>query len=247
MQIQDLSLFQAMYTLKSINRAATQQGYSQSNVSARLQALEAELQVKLFVRGYQGLTATAAGDTFYRYTQKVLAETTRLHQQLDQTQTGTHIAISELLFDYLVVTQHKYDLEKYQFAIKKSTKLANDTTETAQLVITYADFKNPNYRVLERGWLQVAYAAQRKEVTGKPLLINSDPACPFRRVTLAAAKPETPISEVDSWSGIVALVKAGEGVALLPQFLLQQNQLVPLAETATQKIPYWTFQKVTSD
>lgn len=243
MQIQDLRLFQAMYTLKSLNRAAAQQGYSQSNVSARLKALEDELQTKLFVRGYQGLTATAAGDVFNDYAQKVLAETAQLHEHLNRQRTNTHITISELLFDYLVVEKHQYDLEKYQFTIKKSTALATTTSEDAQLVITYANFKDPQYSVLARGWLQAGYAAQTAKVTGKPLLVNSDTACPFRRATLAGAQPETPVTEVDSWNGIVALVKTGAGVALLPQFLLRQNHLAQVAGTATQKIPYWVFQR----
>ncbi|WP_143462980.1 LysR family transcriptional regulator [Levilactobacillus enshiensis] len=243
MQIQDLSLFQTMYTLRSINRTAQQRGYSQSNVSARLQALEDELQVKLFVRSYQGLTPTAAGAAFNAYAQEVLTATRKLHAQLNQQNSVTHIVISELLFDYLVVTQHKYDLAKQQFTIKKSTTLATTTHETAQLVITYANFNDPKYQVRDRGWLQASYAGREATLSGKPLLVNSDRACPFRRASLATAESKTVISEVDSWNGIVALVKAGEGVALLPQFLIQENRLVQLAGTASQRIPYWTFER----
>lgn len=244
MQIQDLTLFQAMYELRSINQAARQQGYSQSNVSARLQALEDEVQTKLFVRGYQGLTPTAAGVTFHDYATKVLADTVSLHQQLAQQMAPEEIAISELLFDYLVVDRQKYDLASHQFMIKKSTTIVEETTETADLVITYADFQNDQYRVLERGWLQSVYAAQMPTMTTLPLLVNRDQNCPFRRATLAAAG-ERSVKEIDSWSGIVALVKAGAGMALLPQFLVTQNQLSTVTGTQTLKIPYWTFQRLT--
>ena len=242
MQIQDLTLFQAMYALKSINQAANQQGYSQSNVSARLQALEDELQTTLFVRGYQGLTPTAAGITFHDYATRVLAATAALRRQLAQEKTPREITISELLFDYLVVDQKKYDLASYHFTIKKSTEIVADRSDSAGLVITYAHFQNDNYRLLGRGWLQTAYAAQAAMPQDLPLLVNRDPNCPFRRATLAATNGQ-PVKEIDSWSGIVALVEAGAGVALLPQFLIRQHQLMTVADRPAMKIPYWTFQK----
>lgn len=243
MQLQDLTLFEAMYALKSINQAAQQEGYSQSNVSARLKALEAELQTPLFNRSYQGLVPTAAGEAVHVYAQKVLAATTDLHAQLAQRPEKQEVAISELLFTVLVLLQHRYALTDYQFTIVKSTAMVTDQTITSPLVMSYADFHRPNYQRREKGWLPAAFASDRSDWEHRPFLVNSDQNCPFRRKTLTIRQPQDDLIEVDSWAGIIDLVAAGEGVALLPQAVIQQHQLQMVTELGSARIPYGIWRR----
>lgn len=64
MQIELLETFLDLMQTASFNRTAERLGVTQSTVSARIQALEASLERKLFTRSRAGTQATAAGQRF---------------------------------------------------------------------------------------------------------------------------------------------------------------------------------------
>lgn len=239
MQINDLAIYQKIYETRSINRAAQQLGYSQSNITVRLKTLENELQTKLFTRSYQGLTPTRAGDLTYNYAQKVLETTNQFKTSLQRQVNNRNVLISELLFKYLVIEKHAYQLTDYNFEIKKSTAIINSNNSTDQMVITYADFHSPKYRLVETNWLRTAFLSRDGKIQ-KPFLINSDTNCPFRKKTLSLVNPDD-VTEIDSWDSIIDLVKQGQGTALLPQYLTDKNNLKETQEFQSIKLPYRTF------
>lgn len=77
MDIADLRILDAVARLGSMNKAAAALNTVQSNVTARVRLLEAQIGVKLFDRGAKGVVPTAAG-------QRLLPYATRLDQLLKE-------------------------------------------------------------------------------------------------------------------------------------------------------------------
>jgi len=61
MDASDLRVFEAVARLGGMNRAAAELNTVQSNVTARIQALEAEIGCTLFERHSRGVSLTQAG------------------------------------------------------------------------------------------------------------------------------------------------------------------------------------------
>ena len=72
MEIRQLRTFQAVAQMLSFNRAAERLHYAQSSISAQIQALEEELDVKLFDRLGRRILLTEAGERLLQYTGKIL-------------------------------------------------------------------------------------------------------------------------------------------------------------------------------
>ncbi|KEO84007.1 LysR family transcriptional regulator [Tumebacillus flagellatus] len=82
MESQELRIFRAVAYEGSITKAAQTLGYVQSNVTARVQQLEAELDTQLFYR-HRGMILTPAG-------QKLLAYADQVIRLLDEAQAALH-------------------------------------------------------------------------------------------------------------------------------------------------------------
>ncbi len=72
MDIQALIAFQAVAKAGSISQAARELNYAQSNMTAKIQQLENELQAPLFYRHNRGTTLTAKGQLLLQYTERIL-------------------------------------------------------------------------------------------------------------------------------------------------------------------------------
>ena len=72
MEIRHLKSFRTVAKLLSFNRAAEQLHYAQSSVSAQIQALEEELDVRLFDRLGKRILLTEAGERLLEYASKIL-------------------------------------------------------------------------------------------------------------------------------------------------------------------------------
>jgi DNA-binding transcriptional LysR family regulator len=68
----DLRIFEAVARLGGMNRAAAELNTVQSNVTARIRALEEELDVALFRRTSRGTALTAAGERLLPYAARVI-------------------------------------------------------------------------------------------------------------------------------------------------------------------------------
>lgn len=82
MDLLALDIFRAVAEHGSVTRAAEQLGRAQSNVTTRVQQLEAGLGVALFVREGKRMRLTAAGDTLLGYARRMLALAEEARQAL---------------------------------------------------------------------------------------------------------------------------------------------------------------------
>ena len=71
MDIQALRFFQAVANSGSMSKAARELNYAQSNLTARIQQLEADLQTKLFYRHNRGTILTDKGQMLLSYAEEI--------------------------------------------------------------------------------------------------------------------------------------------------------------------------------
>jgi DNA-binding transcriptional LysR family regulator len=74
MDLQDMKFLIAVYELKGFSSASKRLGTVQSNVSARIIAIEEWLGEPLFERGWRTIAPTAKGDKVYAYAKGVIAK-----------------------------------------------------------------------------------------------------------------------------------------------------------------------------
>src|SRR5262245_41552731 len=73
LELSDLRLFKAVAETGGVTRAAARLHCVQSNVTARIKRLEADLGVELFVRAPRGMSLTPEGRRFLDYADRLLA------------------------------------------------------------------------------------------------------------------------------------------------------------------------------
>ncbi|WP_324730230.1 LysR family transcriptional regulator [Lysinibacillus fusiformis] len=72
MNINDLTIFRTVVQTGSFSKAAATLNYTQSNISMKIQSLEAMYNTTLFYRGHRGIQLTAKGEQFYEVALKML-------------------------------------------------------------------------------------------------------------------------------------------------------------------------------
>ena len=241
MQLQDLEIYRQLYELRSINAVAKALGFAQSNITARLKAIESEFDAQLFERSYQGIMPTQAGETFYQYALTVLQATSAVRSKLQSAPKHRQIVISELLFNELVIDQQRFDLTQNTFQVKSSTEIETVPVQDADQVITYAHFEQANYQCVAQSALTTAFLGQSDQL---PILVNRDTRCPFRRRTLTVFSHEAErVMTVDSWAAITKLVATGRGIALLPVRLMTTLKVAAINQRRFE-VPYWTYTRI---
>lgn len=73
MNLESLRIFSSVASELSVTRAARRLGRAPSNVTTRIQQLEAELGVELFVRSGKGMALSTAGGRLVGYAQRILS------------------------------------------------------------------------------------------------------------------------------------------------------------------------------
>jgi DNA-binding transcriptional LysR family regulator len=87
MESGDLKIFQAVAREGSITKAAQVLNYVQSNVTNRIQYLEAQLKIPLFRRSNRGMILTPAGENLLEYANKILI---LMEEAVKSTQYSEH-------------------------------------------------------------------------------------------------------------------------------------------------------------
>jgi DNA-binding transcriptional LysR family regulator len=113
----DLESFREVARSRSVSKAAAKHGLAQPTVTARIQNLEAELEVKLFRRIAHGVEITDAGRTFLDYAERslTLVEEGRLaarrEMQIARIRLAAPASFAEALFPGLAATLVKRGYE----------------------------------------------------------------------------------------------------------------------------------------
>jgi DNA-binding transcriptional LysR family regulator len=89
MLLAQLEAFSEVARVGNVSRAADTLSVTQPALTARLQGLERELGVKLFVRGARGMTLTDAGRALLPYAQRAIAQVLDGQRAVEELRAGT--------------------------------------------------------------------------------------------------------------------------------------------------------------
>jgi LysR family transcriptional regulator, cell division regulator len=240
MESNELRIFRAVANEGSITKAAQALGYVQSNVTARVQQLEAELNTQLFYR-QRGMVLTPAGEKLLDYAERVIHLLDEAHKALnDATEPtgrlmlGAHYTLSALQLpsilanyyksypnvelslttDYSDELVHKIRHFKLDGAFVKS--VANDESLVQELV-----FEEELVLINRAGEWNI------KEVCNQPFLMNTI-GCPHREqleIWLKSIGVGTVrYLEFNHIDAIIQGVISGLGASFVPKSAIQTHE-----------------------
>ncbi len=246
MDIADLKIFEAVARLGAMNRAAAELHTVQSNVTARIRLLEAELGTALFRRHARGVELTPAGLRLLPYALQAqrLAEEARRAVRDDGTPRGT-LVIGSLettaavrLSDRLASYVAAYPEVDLTLRTGTSAELVQDVLEhrlEGAFVCGPAEHPALEQRQVFREELVLVTAATATAETAGGLLQTGNlrlvvlrAGCSYRQRledVLARRGIVAPrLLEFGTIEAILGCVAAGLGVTLLPRRLVAQAQ-----------------------
>ncbi|UQS81991.1 LysR family transcriptional regulator [Bombilactobacillus folatiphilus] len=242
MNFNDLEIYQMIFETKSINQAANKLQYTQSNLSARLQQLEQELDTNLFIRTNNGVSPTANGQLLYQFAKQTLDQFQQLKSAMITTKP--RLLISELLLNYLIMTQKEFDVNHYEITIKETCEFQQALAQTIyQHVATFNPIKFKGYDLMSEASIETCWiaGANTQLAASLPIAVNHDTQCPLRKLTLDLLSETTNVIEIDSLENILQLVKQEKVSAMLPTYLLTDSKLVA-CDSRRWQIKYYHYQ-----
>ena len=248
MEIRQLKTFQKVATLLNFNRAAEALNYSQSTVSAQIQALEETLETRLFDRLPKRIMLTEAGQKLLRYAEKILAlaEETRSEVMGGKRPGGSlNIRVPETLATFRLPPLIKQfigafpetQLVFHTFAYHSLTQdlsqglydlafLLVDSYQAPGLSIRYLGVEPLTLIAAPDNPLAKKKSFHPRDIGGELLLLGKTD-CSYRRMFeryLAEEGVEPSASlELNSIHAIKNCVMAGIGVSIMPEIAVRED------------------------
>jgi len=248
MEIRQLRTFQAVAQMLSFNKAAQQLHYAQSSISAQIQALEEELDVKLFNRLGRRILLTEAGERLLQYAGKILDladETIAEVVRSKEPQGALTIRVPEsfcvhrlppvvkqfrsrfpkvrLSFITCAVENLQKDLRK---GITDLAFLLTDSIQAADLEVEALGFEHIMLVSSPGHLLAAKPKIQTRDLEGETILL-SKVDCSYRRsfqqiLAQENVKPGTTL-EFNSVAAIKQCVMEGIGITILPEIAVARE------------------------
>ena len=232
----------------SVGRAARQLHISQPALTARLQALERELDIQLFIRTPQGVRLSEAGQTFLPHAQdavNAISRATRLVEDLRHTSGGQlALATAPGLSTYVLPPLLKRFRAAYP-AVRISVRTGHPE-EVLELVlrdeaqlgfgcdVVHPEIDAiplcadqlvlavaPSHRLAGHTSVEPKELAQEQVIMFRTSSFGDVLAQVFRRAGVSADG----VMELDSLDAAKRMVAAGVGVALLPRVAIEKDEV----------------------
>lgn len=243
MDLQALKFFQSVAEMGSISAAARELNYAQSNITTKVQQLEADLQTILFYRHNRGITLTPKGKSLMIYAEKIfqlIEETSRVMKDdeipkgplaIGSMETTAAIRLPSLLSKY------HHDYPNVDLTLKTGS-----TEQNIQWVLHYeldgAFVSGPidhseliQTTVIEEELVLITdrnhpSLSSLKDSQNRILLVFH-PGCSYRAKLEQWMHHEgvfpTKIMQFGSLEAILGCVAAGLGISLLPISVIQKH------------------------
>ncbi|MUG69533.1 LysR family transcriptional regulator [Paenibacillus validus] len=239
MDISLLQTFRSAAESGSISKAAQMLNYAQSNVTAKIKQLEAELQTPLFYRHNRGITLTPAGQTLLTYAEQVLRLLDEARKAVRDTDSpagplsvGSMETAAAVRLPAFLANYHR------QYPNVDLILKTGPTEELIEAVLSYAlegafvagPVRHPELmqeRVVEERLVMVTAASQTSTTSAdlartRAILVFRG-GCTYRAVLkhwlLEEGIVPVKIMEFGNLDAILGCVAAGLGVSLLPESL----------------------------
>ena len=230
---------EAAVKYKSLSRAAEEFSYTPSAFSHMMTSFEAELGVKLFNRSFAGVELTAQGRELYPKLLAILAAERELISAAESLSGGSahelRIAAYSSISRNLLSGILKNFKEAYP-EIKLSVNVADSLVgwlENGKTDIIFADssafgendwtpiMEDEFFAVAPEGMLQGRESVIREELYTYPSLFTDD--IPLRKYFDTAKFKELIYFRSEDDLSIINMVKAGMGIAVLPELVLKET------------------------
>ncbi|MEI2416719.1 LysR substrate-binding domain-containing protein [Orrella sp. JC864] len=255
MDSESLRIFRSVASELSITHAAARLGRAASNVTTRIQQLEAELGCQLFVRTGKRMALSTAGERFLDYAARLLALEDEARHVVSGGRQGGALRIGSMestaasRLPALLTTYHaRHPSTRLELATGPSRPLI-EQVRTGRLDCAFVALP-PSFQdasVLAdmglasvRAWredlkllLPASQAGVRRAADLRTRALAAFPqGCSYRSIAEdllgVAGSTEWTVLEMASYHAMIACVAAGACVALLPASVLRMND-VPAA------------------
>lgn len=243
LDIQALRFFQSVAKLGSISKAARELNYAQSNLTAKIQQLETELQTTLFYRHNRGTSLTDKGKVLLSYTEEIFQLLDEVRNVMNDEQTpkgplviGSMETTAAVRLPILLSKFHR------KFPAVDFTLRTGPTEQNVQGVLQYeldgafvaGPIEHPDltYKtVIEEELVLVTDASHQplssiKEIQNRTILVFRH-GCSYRARFEAWLHQEgvipEKIMEFGTLDGIIGCVSAGLGLSLLPRSVVDKH------------------------
>lgn len=248
MESGDLRVFHAVAVEGTVTKAADVLGYVQSNVTARIRALEKEVGTPLFQRQH-GMILTPAGENLLPYAERILRmldEASYVLQNDREPQgrlaIGTYHHVSAINLPQIFAQYHRgFPCVELSFLTLPSSELV-DRILHFKLDGAFIAATNYDKGTLEEVWateLELVLIAppnvkRTQDVFALPFLMNT--AGCYKRVTLEKylrfkGIPAVRYMEFNNMDAIVNGVAAGLGASFVPRQIVAQKEQMGLLRT----------------
>lgn len=255
MESADLRVFQMVAREGSVTKAAGRLGYVQSNITARIQQLESELQTVLFFRHNRGMSLTSSGKTLLTYADKIVGLLDEALLALSasaepsgplmigSTQTAAAVRLPKLLaFYYEQHSNVQLSLRTghSQYLIEKVLHYELDGAFIG-CSCTHPDLQSIPAFEEELVVAAGPNVASLTEALMKPILVFST-GCSYREVLeqwlQSIGKTQPLMMEFGMLEAIIGGVSAGLGISLMPKAVTQKHETDGLIRTFEIPQPY---------
>ena len=240
MEISDLIVFKAVVEQGGITRAAKTLHRVPSNVTARIQKLEQELETTLFVRDKNRLRISPAGETLLDYAQKILTLTQQAIDQLHPSTPTGQLKIGSMeatAANRLAGPLAQFHAQHPEVQLELQTNPSGtliDQVVTGELDLAFvADpIKDPRLN-LTRAYNETLILISHhqhpliktiNDLAPHPTVLGFSNRCAYRtRLTqwLSMGSVTANVVEISSYHSLLACVAAGMGVGIIPESLLK--------------------------
>ena len=242
MNINDLMIFRTVVQTGSFSKAATALNYTQSNISMKIQNLEAMYHTTFFYRGHRGIQLTPKGEQFYELVLKMLHLYDTSFEILQDTEEqrgilriGSMETTAALHLPALLTTFHQAH-EQVDITILTSPSQHNikrlENYEIDGAFVTGPVYKE-NILVKEFICEELVFITSSKHKPIKNLrdlegstVITFRHGCSYRAILEHwlyedGVRPQNRM-EFGTLDGIIGCVAAGLGITLLPRAIAQK-------------------------
>ncbi|WP_145332672.1 LysR family transcriptional regulator [Paenibacillus xylanexedens] len=239
MESGDLRIFQCVAREGNLTRAAVKLGYVQSNVTARIRHLEAEVGTPLFIRHNRGMNLSPAGEILLTYTDKIIGLLNDASKALQSTntpsgplqigsiQTAAAVRLPRLLAKYY----NQYPDVSLALATGHSQMLIDQVIGyELEGAFIGCSCDHPDIKSVdvfdEELFVVSSPSLSEEELIRKPILVYSM-GCSYRKILedwmLLSGVHRPVIMEFGTLEAIISGVISGMGISLLPEIVIRQQ------------------------
>ena len=258
MALQDwdkLRIFNAVAEAGSFTHAAERLGMSQSAVSRQISALEASLNLKLFIRHARGLVLTETGEQLFTTVRSMNGELMAVENQITESRdvpagplvVTTNVGIgstwlSPRIYDFIALyptvqleirlTDTDLDLavREADVAIRLHQPSQGELIQRKLFTVHFHIYASRAYLARNRAPETVNDLDQHCLITfGTPVPSHLADINYLEKTGRNDNNPRIPTLRVNSIPGMTRAVRAGVGIAMLPDYAVEdETEMVPL-------------------